>query len=136
MIRRARTPADFAAVDLLQATILPYDKPLRTNVGAWWLAWDDGEPVAFAGVRPSLRWIDCMYLCRSGVAPEHRGKGVQKRLIRVREAYAREMAMRWLISDTTNNPASANSLISCGFRMYEPAAPWGNRHTVYWKKRI
>ncbi len=77
-----------------------------------------------------------MYLCRSGVVPEHRGKGLQKRLIRVRETYARNMAMNWVISDTTCNPPSANSLIACGFKLYEPAQPWGNRSTIYWRKRL
>ncbi len=135
-IHRAKTPDDFAAIDVLQAICPPGDRPAKTNIGAWWIAYDDGEPIAFAGIRPSLRWIDCMYLCRSGVVPEARGKGLQKRLIRVRAAYARQMSMNWLISDTTCNPASANSLIACGFRLYEPAQPWGNRHTLYWRKRV
>lgn len=134
-IRRAVTVQDHDALLFLQHLILPQDRPCSTDDGAWWLAEDKGEPVGFAGIKPSLQWMDTMYLCRAGVVPEARGKGLQKRLIRARETYARNMRMTWLISDTTNNPASANSLAACGFRMFEPSRPWGNRYTLYWRKR-
>ena len=134
-LQRAVTPGDISAIDYLQHACLPDDKPLDATVGHWWLIFNRGEPVAFAGMKLSTRWSDCMYLCRSGVLPEQRGKGLQRRLILVRERAARQMGMAWLISDTTCNPASANSLIACGFRLYEPRDPWGNKHTLYWRKR-
>ena len=137
-LRRARSEDDHEALQFLQALILPHDKPLKTGLGAWWLVEDvGGEPVAFAGIKPSLQWLDTMYLCRAGVIPELRGHGLQKSLIAVRERYARRMGMAWLISDTTDNPASANSLASRGFRMFEPSRPWGgSKRTLYWRKRI
>ena len=53
-------------------------------------------------------------LCRSGVIKSFRGKGIQKKLIRSRERFSRTLGWKWLITDTTDNPPSSNSLISCG----------------------
>jgi len=138
MIRvyRARNADHFHAIAGLQAAVLPLDAPHSMDAGAWWLALDDGLPVAFAGLVPSTRWGDCSYLCRAGVLESHRGRGIQKRLIGVREKYAREVGHRWLITDTTGNPASSNSLISCGFRLFHPSRPWGPDRALYWRKRL
>jgi GNAT superfamily N-acetyltransferase len=77
-----------------------------------------------------------MYMCRSGVAEDARGQGLQRRLLRVREAFARKNGARWLISDTTDNTISANNLIAVGFRLFNPSVPWGLKHALYWCKRI
>jgi len=120
----------------LQRRALPQDEPISTKVGWWWLAMDGDDPVAFAGSYQSSRWLDAIYLCRAGVLASHRGQGLQKRLIKAREQHARSIGMNWLITDTTDNPASANSLIGCGFRLYEPAAPWAGPTSLYWRKRL
>lgn len=121
----------------LQRAALPEDKPVPTrSTGWWWLAFDGDTPVAFAGLAPSSQWQDTGYLCRAGVLESHRGKGLQKRLIQVRAAHARRLGWQWLVTDTRRNPASANSLIACGFRMYEPSNPWSFRDAVYWRLRL
>lgn len=120
----------------LQLTILPYDKPATTEVGWWWIVYDGEKPIGFAGLYPSAKWGDAGYLCRSGVLPSHRGRGLQKRLIRVRERKARALGMKWLISDTYENPPSSNSLIACGYRTYHPSEPWGADGVTYWRKRV
>ena len=120
----------------LQKLCLPYDKPYDTRKGYWWIATDEGIDTAFAGLVPSSRWCDTGYLCRAGVAPSSRGKGLQKKLIRVRVAKAKALGWSWLITDTHDNPASANSLIACGFKMFEPSIPWGIRGTLYWRRKI
>jgi GNAT superfamily N-acetyltransferase len=80
--------------------------------------------------------MDAVYLCRSGVIPKARGKGLQRKLISVRLRFARARCMTWAISDTFHNPASANNLIRCGFSMYEPSQPWGAKGTLYWRRRL
>lgn len=121
----------------LQTTILPYDTPEPTAKGWWWVArTTDGFPVAFCGMTRSSKWRDTIYLCRAGVLREFRGAGLQARLIRVREHKAKELGMNWLVTDTYDNPASSNSLINCGFKLYEPSSPWGAKGTLYWKKKI
>lgn len=120
----------------LQRAALPYDEPMSTEEGSWWVTRVNDTPVAFAGSKRSSRWSDTTYLCRAGVIPLFRGLGIQKTLIRVREAAARKAGRAWLITDTLDNPASANNLIACGFRLYDPHVPWGAKGTLYWRKRI
>lgn len=120
----------------LQLEILPADTPCSTQEGWWWLATDDGHPLGFAGLVQSSQWSDTGYLCRAGVLEKARGNGLQKRLIQARERKARALGWKWLVTDTYENPASANSLISCGFRMFKPSNPWGADGVCYWKKAI
>lgn len=120
----------------LQKECLPYDKLYDVSQGAWWVAYKNDRPVGFAGIVRSSRWCDTGYLCRSGVIRSARGQGVQKRLIRVRQLYAKKMGWAWLITDTYHNPPSSNSLISCGFKLFEPTLPWGAKGTLYWRKHL
>ncbi|MBP1091114.1 hypothetical protein JOE50_001644 [Bradyrhizobium japonicum] len=41
-----------------------------------------------------------------------------------------------IVSDTTDNPVSANNFIQAGYRLYEPEVPWAWSHTLYWRKRL
>lgn len=123
---------------LLQKTCLPADVVYKiTDKGYWYVVYtQNGEAVGFAGIVPSTRWSDTMYLCRAGVVRAHQGQGLQKRLIRQRIKVAKALGMNWVITDTHQNPASANNLISTGFKMFEPIEPWGFKTALYWKYRI
>lgn len=106
------------------------------EVGYWWLAYFEKEPVAFAGVTPSVLGFNTGYLKRVGVLPEHRGAGLQKRLIRVREAKAKKQGWSRLVTDCTDNPASANSLYKAGYKMFAPTWPWAFPQSLYWQKNL
>jgi GNAT superfamily N-acetyltransferase len=134
-IREVSGPA-LNRVNVLQAQILPSDVPFDTGTGWWWIADNESADVGFAGLVQSRQWNDAGYLCRAGVRHSARGKGLQKRLIQVRERKARAVGLRYLVTDTWNNPASANSLIACGFRMYLPRRPWAGEGALYWRKSI
>jgi len=122
---------------VLQKKCLPSDSPFDTSQGCWWIVYDAHNlPCAFAGLVPSVRWLDTGYLCRAGVLPSHRGQGVQKRLIRARVRQARALGWSWLITDTYENPASSNSLIATGFKLFEPSKPWGAKGTLYWRLKL
>jgi GNAT superfamily N-acetyltransferase len=114
----------------------PADEPPIWTAASWWLATQDGKPVGFAGVQRTRRWRDAGYLVRAGVVPAARGKGLQRRFLRVREVFARRQGWNWLVTATLHNPASANNLIAAGYRIYEPAAPWLEDGALYWRKRI
>jgi GNAT superfamily N-acetyltransferase len=110
--------------------------PPETDAGHWWLAYDGFDPVAFAQLTTSKQWDGCGYLARSGVRSDHRGRGLQLRLIRAREARARELGWQWIVTDTNNNIASANTLIRAGYRLYQPRRPWSFSTALYWRKEL
>ena len=126
-----------SVLNYLQKKTLPCDKLYDTGSGHWWIAYaEENKPVGFAGIVRSFSWYDCGYLCRAGVIDGYTGKGLQKRLIRVRLRQAKKLGWQWAITDTTNNPASSNSLIHQGFKLYEPTKPWAYKHSLYWRKRL
>jgi len=132
-----RQPEVVQLLTLLQKACLPHDKTYPITKGYWHVVYSqDSEAVGFGGVVPSTRWSDTMYLCRAGVTRAHQGQGLQKRLIRQRIKVAKRLGMNWVISDTNQNPASANSLIAIGFKMFEPSQPWGLKTALYWKYKI
>ena len=105
----------------------------------WWVAWNGKEPVAYAGLRlcslPENRGMG--FLCRAGVVPKHRGRGLQKKLIRVREAAARQLGLTELVTYCIcSNVASMNSLVSCGYRFYLPATRYGGPGAVYLRRKL
>jgi GNAT superfamily N-acetyltransferase len=108
----------------------------KPTEGYWWLVHFEGDVVGFAGISASRSWLKTGYLCRAGVLPGHRGHGLQKRLIKVRLKKAKALGWTHAITDTRDNPASSNSLISCGFRMYRATNPWGFADACYWRKSL
>ncbi len=132
-----KDPEIWAIIARLQLQTLPYDVPQKPSEGWWWLCYTDaGIPIGYAGMVPSRRWQETGYLSRAGVLEQHQGQGLQKRLIRVRITKAKQLGYKWLLSDTSENPASANSLIACGFKMYEPSSPYGLETSLYWRRKI
>jgi len=121
----------------MQRIALPNDEPLDPEGCEWWIAHDDlKQPVAFAAMRRSVQYSDCGYIARAGVLPPWRGYGLQKRLIKARIRRAKQIGWYYLFSDTFENPASSNSLISCGFRLYEPMKPWSFSGALYWRLKL
>jgi N-acetylglutamate synthase-like GNAT family acetyltransferase len=62
--------------------------------------------------------------------------GLQKRLLKVREMYARRMGLKTLYSDTYDNPHSTNNLIKSGFTAFDAPVRYGAVGTNYWRKDI
>jgi hypothetical protein len=132
-----RVPSVQTTLAFLQKKILPRDTPCQTDRGHWWIVYAEcGKPVAFAGLVRSIRWTDTGYLCRAGVVDGFTGHGLQLRMIKARLRKAKELGWAWCITDTTDNPASSNSLINAGFKLYTPANPWGFARALYWKRKI
>jgi hypothetical protein len=135
-IQRADTPL---AVLPLDEVCFPSDHRPALENSLWWVVWRGQEPVAYAGLRL------CQYhenkglgfLSRAGVIAKHRGRGLQKRLIRAREAGARALGIAEIVTYVAHwNSASINSLVACGYRFYRPADRWAGSSVVYLKKRL
>lgn len=105
----------------------------------WWVAVrGEDEIAAFASAR-ILEEDGSLFMNSAGVLLEHRGQGLQKRLIRARCRWAKRHApTKAVVTYTvTSNARSANSLIGCGFRQYVPAVPWfAGDDCVYWVKKL
>jgi len=124
------------AIRFLQKECLPLDTVLSPKVGWWWIAYCDGRLAGFAAMMQSSKTPEAVYLARAGTLEAFRGRGLQKKLIRKRLKFAKDLGMTQAITDTTDNVASANALIATGFRMFEPDDPWGLPNTLYWRKSL
>lgn len=103
----------------------------------WWGCFADGQLIGVAGMLHSAIEDNTFYLNRSYIQPDHRGHGLQRKLIKARVDRAKELKGSWATSDTFNSPYSSNNLIACGFRAYEPQDAWrGNTGTMYWRVRL
>lgn len=107
------------------------EPPLTSS--RWWRVTVDGHSVAYCGAR-YLLGEQAVYLSRAGVLPEYRGRGLQLAMVRARVRWARKVGARVVVTDTArSNPASSNTLIRAGFRLYLPEAPWREGCTLYWR---
>lgn len=109
-----------------------------SDKGAWWLMFASGEttPVAFAGIVPSTYGPGFAYHKRAGVVQAHRGSGLQRRLIHLRERWARKHKFHTIVTDTCETCASSNNLIRCGYTLFEPPVPWGLSGSLYFRKKL
>lgn len=120
----------------LHILCLPSDEHEDYLKGDWWLAFEAGSPVAFAGSREVPSVPEWVYLSRVGVLPSHRGQGLQRRLMGCVEKDARKRHVTAVMSSTYLNPPSANNFVKRGYLMYSPDTPWGAVGTCYWLKSL
>jgi GNAT superfamily N-acetyltransferase len=106
------------------------------DLGHWWLAYRGDIPVGFAGLIPSTRVLNAGYFSRVGVLRSHCGRNLQLRFIRAAETQVRRNGWNAVVSDTTDNVASANNFIRAGFQLFKPKEPWAWPHTLYWRKFV
>jgi hypothetical protein len=123
-----------ALADLHRLTFFDNAAMPSFDSGHWWLAFCGNSPVAFAGLVPSTHVENAGYFCRVGVIDKHWGRSLQLRLMRAMEWRARHNGWNCVVSDTTDNLASANNFIKAGYQLYRPQHPWGWPHTLYWRK--
>jgi GNAT superfamily N-acetyltransferase len=101
----------------------------------WFVAFVNGKPAGYAGLKTWDGFTG--FLSRAGVLPEFRGLGLQKRLIKSRQRYAKRIGIRWLVTYTAiDSAASQNSLISCGYRPYRPEYPWAGAEWIYFRRKL
>jgi GNAT superfamily N-acetyltransferase len=132
-IRRSR---DLEKLRELDRELIGKDVPFpKGDNYLWWVAYVDGEIAGYAAIGLFDTEGRYGFLSRAAVLPKFRGQGLQKKLIRVREAEAKRRGYRYFITYTAKwNVKSANSLTSCGYRLYNPAWKYGCANALYFYK--
>lgn len=121
----------------LDAQLFPedFDSIGDPDTDVWFLGVDNKQVACYAAYR-LLEDKTTAYLTRAGVAKAYQGKGLQKRLIRIRCKHAKSRGAKTAITYVhKNNSASANSLIACGFKLYQPQYAWAGRENFlyFWR---
>lgn len=122
---RLQRTTDYRMVNALETLLFPDSKeddaetPRRGNV--YWALWHEGEMVGYCSVRPSQTEKNAAFLSRAGLLPSARGRGLQRRMVRVRERWAKDNGFERTITyvHTTNIPSLRN-IMACGYLPYEP----------------
>lgn len=135
-IRRARSQNDWDTMKRMEReyftawTAPPqWDRP---NSHWWVVVTDSGKIVGYAGGH--LDGDRMFYLSSSAISTEHQGRGLQKRLIRVRLQQAKRLGALGCYTCTYKNPASNNSLIACGFKSVLPNWYYCSDDSHYWRR--
>lgn len=141
----AKTPLTDAArrtIARLDRQCFPADTPEPLDNRTWWLVYAivrgarDRTPIGYAGFKESS-YPGHVFFCRAGILPKHRGRGLHKRLIKVRTQYARRCGYLGVVTYTSrDNTMSANSLIKCGFKLYTPTVEYAGEAALYMIKEF
>jgi GNAT superfamily N-acetyltransferase len=100
----------------------------------WWAGVKDGEIVFYCACKIAA---GICILTRAWVAPDWRGKGKQRRMIRERVRYAKCKGCTSVITYTVpTNHASSNNLIYCVFTLFSPQYPWVGDGVLYWRLKL
>jgi GNAT superfamily N-acetyltransferase len=124
-------------LDKLDKEGFPDIPPYPKQGALWWVVGDPAKDivVGFAGLK--CVGHDTAFLCRAYVKRAYKGLGIHRDLIRVREKAARKLGCKFLITYTHPlNLNSANNLISCGMKLYNPSNPFGMTGALYFRKDL
>lgn len=111
-------------ISRLDRRCFPGDKREPFDDRTWWIVWHvrgkRRTPVGYAGYKESTL-AGHVFFCRAGILAPHRRQGLHRRLIKARTQYARRMGYLGVVTYALkHNTVSANSLATCGFKLYTP----------------
>ena len=99
--------------------------------GAAWFVYYKGFVVGFCSCR--VLEGGTLYLTRAAIQPEHRGKGLHKRMLRVREAYGRRVGCGEAITYVAkDNMPSIMGLVKSNYKLYDPEYAYVGRSEYYY----
>lgn len=101
----------------------------------WWLVSEGGVAVGFGGVQEYNH--NYAFLYRACILEDHRGYGLQRKLIKKRVKWAKDYGYKGVLTYTlAENTTSANNLIREGFLLFDPEEPWSSEEdgdpVLYW----
>jgi len=133
-----RQTTDWFTIKSLHDDIFPsdnFDENIKRNTA--WLARNGKNVIGFCMSRPLSDDPGTLFLSRAGLISEARGKGLQRRMIKVRFAYAKKHGFKKVITYVhRDNIQSAVNLERCGFRLYAPAEEWAGKNFLYFMRSV
>lgn len=143
---RRAVARDKALVLRLDAACFPLDAPPVFKGAHWFIGRDGAEAVAhcaWKAVDHDGETVGFHY--RGGVMPDHRGRGLQRWMLRLREgAMRRDGIARAVTYTDADAAASMRNLIAEGYRPYAPTPTTtlsgvgrlGRVGFVHWEKKL
>jgi GNAT superfamily N-acetyltransferase len=139
---------NYALIRSLEDRAMPnegFEGPEDGNI--YWLVrnCDTNVPVGYCSIRPTqFDPKHTAFLSRAAVLPSARGKGLQRRMIRVRVAWAKRHGYTRLVTyASTLNPPSIMNLMREGFKPYvpdevgdPPMEAWAGYDSVYFQLEL
>jgi GNAT superfamily N-acetyltransferase len=144
--RPAASPEDQQRILRMDALCFPLDEPPAIAGTQWFIGWDSATPAAYCGWKTVEHdGVAVGFNYRVGVMPDYRGRGLQRQMLRLREAKMREQGLKAAVTYTdADGAASMRSLIAEGYRPYAPTPTTtlsglgrlGRVGFVHWRKSL
>lgn len=101
----------------------------------WFVAYDDDDKImGYAGIQ--FNWLDMVdiYISPCFIFPEYRGKGLQRKLLEVREIWAKKNGYTVLTSCAEpDNIYSINNLLAMG---YKETVRYEESKQIWYEKKL
>lgn len=140
IIRKAKTDRDLEIIFSLDLLVFGWADGAMGSIAdlkgsEWWIVWDENmDPVGYCGV---VIYDDFAIHKRCGVIRRARGHGLQRKMLRTRENYARKQGCVCINTYVqVQNVVSANNLIKAGYKAYNPEWRWGGDDYLYVTKKL
>ena len=144
--RRAASREDEALIAGMDRICFPLDTPAVFAGAQWLIGWDGDKPAAYCAWKSVEHdGIPVGFHYRGGVLPDHRGQGLQRQMLRLREDEMRRQSLSKAVTYTdADGAASMRNLIAEGYRPYAPTPTTtlsglgrlGRVGFVHWEKKI
>ena len=137
---KIRRTFDIDCIKKLHKKIFPLDEWYDNKRSIYWLVTNDyGMHVGFCMAVPAMYNPEILFLSRAGLINSVLGKGLHKRMISVRDRYARRESFHGVVTYTSiDNIAPAINLQRMGYRLYYPASNYAGKmgEVLYWYKSL
>jgi ribosomal protein S18 acetylase RimI-like enzyme len=144
--RLATAPEDGKQILHMDRICFPVDEPPSIAGAQWVIGWDGETPAAYCAWKTVEHdGVAVGFHYRGGVLPGYRGHGLQRQMLRLREARMREQGLATAVTYTdADGAASMRSLIAEGYRPYAPTPATtlsglgrhGRVGFVHWRKEL
>ena len=144
--RAATSSGDEQHVERMDRLCFPLDTPPTFAGASWHIGWEGEEPACYCAWKPvDQDGTPVGFLYRGGVLPAHRGHGLQREMIRLRETEMLQQRIAVSVTYTdADGAASMRSLIAEGYRPYAPTPTTtlsglgrlGRVGFVHWRKKL